>query len=164
MSYHQPYPKDTTRTLELFSFDPIINLQPLSINRESKIHPATRTFQAIRIYVNDELDELHSGLDCAHKFLKPGAPCVAISFHSLEDRLIKRHFHSIALDKEKNLSVRQQILSAGKISHSKKDIDNSLKKRWRPLSRKIVSPSIKEVVVNPRSRSAKLRAATKEHN
>ncbi|CAD5120964.1 DgyrCDS9509 [Dimorphilus gyrociliatus] len=132
--------------------------------KELSIHPATRTFQAIRIYVNDELNELNSAIECAHLFLNEGCPCVAISFHSLEDRIVKRHFHSIDFNMKNNLSARQQmILSAGKAyTHSMKDIKNSVRKGWKPLSRKIFNPDMQEILANPRSRSAKLRAATKE--
>ncbi len=94
------------------------------------IHPATRTFQAIRIYVNGELDEIKALLDFAPKILKPGGRLVVISFHSLEDRLVKDAFRAGA--------------QAG---------------IYEVLTRKPLTAEQEEMDRNPRSRSAKLRAA-----
>jgi len=91
------------------------------------IDPATRTFQALRIAVNGELDQLTALLDMAHRVLAPGGIAAIISFHSLEDRLVKRAF----LDRD----------------------------RWERLSKKPLVASDEEQAKNPRSRSAKLRAA-----
>ena len=117
---------------------------------------ATKTFQAIRIFVNNELNELHNGLEIAYNLLKPGGICVGISFHSLEDRIIKRHFHSIDIDAKENMSVADQ-----KRILTKKEMEVYMKKKWEPVSRAIETPREEEVEVNPRSRSAKLRAALK---
>ncbi len=97
-----------------------------------KIHPATRTFQAIRIRVNDELGEIQSLLKSAGSLLKPGGRVVLISFHSLEDRLVKDVFRE-----------------AGQ------------KKSLKVLTKKPVVAGEQEAMRNPRSRSAKLRAAEK---
>jgi 16S rRNA (cytosine1402-N4)-methyltransferase len=97
-----------------------------------KIHPATRTFQAIRMRVNDELGEIRSLLASAGTLLKPGGRLVLISFHSLEDRLVKDAFK--ALKDEKSFEV---------------------------LTKKPVVAGEQESLRNPRSRSAKLRAAEK---
>jgi 16S rRNA (cytosine1402-N4)-methyltransferase len=94
------------------------------------IHPATRTFQALRIYVNGELDELKALLEAAPKILKPGGRLVVISFHSLEDRLVKDAFREGA--------------QAG---------------IYEVLTRKPLTAEQDEMDRNPRSRSAKLRAA-----
>ncbi len=94
----------------------------------AKLHPATRTFQALRIAVNDELDNLEKALPQAQELLKAGGRIVVISFHSLEDRIVKNFFKSESL---------------------------------KVLTKKPVVPSIKEIKINPRSRSAKLRAALK---
>ena len=98
---------------------------------ERRIHPATRTFQALRIFVNRELDDLKALLAAAPRILKPGGRVVVISFHSLEDRIVKDAF------REGNI----------------KD------KYYRVLTRKPVIASEEEQDRNPRARSAKLRAA-----
>jgi len=95
----------------------------------TKINPATRTFQALRIAVNDELNNLRKVLPQAIKVLAPGGKIVIISFHSLEDRIVKNFF------KSSNLNI---------------------------LTKKPVRPSKEEIKINPRSRSAKLRAAMKQ--
>ncbi len=98
---------------------------------ERKIHPATRTFQALRIFVNRELDDLRALLEAAPRILKPGGRVVVISFHSLEDRIVKDAFR----DGEKKY------------------------KYFRVLTRKPVTASEEERDRNPRARSAKMRAA-----
>lgn len=97
-----------------------------------KIHPATRTFQALRIRVNDELGEIQSLLKSAGSLMKPGGRVVLISFHSLEDRLVKDSFKEAQRD--------------GNLES---------------LMKKPVVASEEESLRNPRSRSAKLRAAEK---
>jgi 16S rRNA (cytosine1402-N4)-methyltransferase len=98
-----------------------------------KIHPATRTFQALRIRVNDELGEIRSLLASAPSLLKPGGRLVLISFHSLEDRLVKDAFREAG---------RNKVLQV--------------------LTKKPVVAEEQEQMRNPRSRSAKLRAAEKQ--
>jgi 16S rRNA (cytosine1402-N4)-methyltransferase len=97
-----------------------------------KIHPATRTFQAIRIFVNRELDDLKALLEAAPKILKSGGRLVVISFHSLEDRIVK---DAIRAGREAGI--------------------------YNVLTRKPVTATEEEIDRNPRSRSAKLRAAEK---
>jgi 16S rRNA (cytosine1402-N4)-methyltransferase len=94
------------------------------------IHPATRTFQALRIYVNRELEEIRALLEAAPNLLKPSARLVVISFHSLEDRIAKDSIRE---------GARQGI--------------------WEIVTRKPVTAGEEEIDRNPRSRSAKLRAA-----
>ena len=103
---------------------------PLSNRFRQKIHPATRTFQALRITVNEELKRLSRGLEAAIRFLNPGARIVVISFHSLEDRIAKNTFRAHAKSRELLLVTKKPIV-----------------------------PSLEERRQNPRSRSAKLRAA-----
>jgi 16S rRNA (cytosine1402-N4)-methyltransferase len=98
---------------------------------ERRIHPATRTFQALRIFVNRELDDLKALLEAAPQILKPGGRVVVISFHSLEDRIVKDAFRG---------SANQD-------------------RYYRILTKKPVTASEEEADRNPRARSAKLRAA-----
>lgn len=109
-------------------------------------HPATRTFQALRIHVNDELGELARGLAAAETILKPGGRLTIVTFHSLEDRIVKRFF-SIRSGKEAGTSryLPQQSIKSAQPSFR---IVNS-----RPLT-----PSKGELDLNPRSRSARLRS------
>jgi 16S rRNA (cytosine1402-N4)-methyltransferase len=100
--------------------------------KHERIHPATRTFQALRIFVNRELDDLKALLEAAPRVLKPGGRLVVISFHSLEDRIVKDAMREGAKDKH-----------------------------FRLLTKKPVVASEHEIDRNPRSRSAKMRAAEK---
>ena len=97
---------------------------------ERRIHPATRTFQALRIFVNRELDDLRALMEAAPRLLKPGGRLVIISFHSLEDRIVK-----------------DALREGAKRGH------------YRLLTKKPVTADEEEIDRNPRSRSAKLRAA-----
>jgi 16S rRNA (cytosine1402-N4)-methyltransferase len=100
--------------------------------KHERIHPATRTFQALRIFVNRELDDLRALMDAAPRVLKPGGRLVVISFHSLEDRIVKDALREGA------------------------------KQGWyRLLTKKPLTASEEEIDRNPRSRSAKMRAAEK---
>ena len=118
---------------------------PLAEQRMSKIHPATRTFQALRIAVNAELDQLARFLAAFPDLLAPGGRCVIISFHSLEDRLVKNAFRDLTWTS--SLPARLAV-EAGE--------------RFEPvvelLTRKAVFASDDEIARNPRARSARLRA------
>jgi 16S rRNA (cytosine1402-N4)-methyltransferase len=110
---------------------------------DSKIHPATRSFQAIRIHVNRELDDLQHGLDAAHARLKPGGRLAVISFHSLEDRIVKRF---IAQHAKPPAGNRRMPMEAA----------------FQPSLRGVggaVRADSAETARNPRSRSAVLRVA-----
>ncbi len=102
-------------------------------------------FQAIRIAVNGELDNLKKLLEAAERILKPGGILVIISYHSLEDRMVKDFFHRGIVKKDSALTGANEKL-------------------WKPLSAKAISPSPLETENNPRARSAKLRAARKLSN
>ncbi|XP_076471318.1 putative methyltransferase-like protein 15 homolog isoform X2 [Babylonia areolata] len=123
-------------------------------------HPATRVFQALRIFVNNELNELNNGLEVAWRYLRPQGRCVVIAFHSLEDRIVKRHFHGIEMDAQANMTLSDHHRNSAHI-HPLEVVTPLLDKRWRPLVKKVLTPSVQEVDANPRSRSAKLRAAVK---
>ncbi|XP_065492037.1 12S rRNA N4-methylcytidine (m4C) methyltransferase [Caloenas nicobarica] len=128
-------------------------------------HVATKTFQGLRIFVNDELHELFIGLKTAEKFLKPGGRFVALSFHSLEDRIIKRFLHGIDMTEKYNLGSRQKIRQAlkncSKEGNAQEFPHGKSNSRWIFIQKKVLTPQAKDIQTNPRGRSAKLRAAIK---
>ena len=111
--------------------------------RPGDIHPATRTFQALRIFVNDELGELVMALAAAERILKAGGRLVAVSFHSLEDRIVKTFLASRA--------------AAGGGSRHAPEIKHAAPS-FRVLTKRVVTAGAEEIDRNPRARSAKLRA------
>jgi 16S rRNA (cytosine1402-N4)-methyltransferase len=113
-------------------------------SRDSQIHPATRTFQALRIFINDELTELAHGLAAAEHVLKPSGRLVVVSFHSLEDRIVKTF-----------LTERSRAPAASR--HQPEII--AAPASFRVLTRKPETADEAEIAENPRARSAKLRAA-----
>ncbi|MEM8948538.1 MAG: 16S rRNA (cytosine(1402)-N(4))-methyltransferase RsmH [Pseudomonadota bacterium] len=118
------------------------------LGRRGKIDPATRTFQALRIYVNDELGELERALAAAETLLRPGGRLVVVAFHSLEDRIVKL-FLTARSGRTANPSRHLPEVMVGDREPPK----------FRPLSRRPVMPSDAEIRANPRARSARLRAA-----
>ena len=112
--------------------------------KPNEIHPATRTFQALRIFVNEELDELYLALAAAERVLKPGGRLAVVSFHSLEDRIVKNF-----------LSER------GKVSAGSRHLPEVAQAApsFQILTKRPVVPGEAEIAANPRARSAKLRAA-----
>ena len=114
--------------------------------RPNEIHPATRTFQALRIFVNEELDELYVALAAAERVLKPGGRLVVVSFHSLEDRIVK------------NFLVARARAGGG--SRHRPELAQA-EPRFEILTRRPVTPGEQEMRDNPRARSAKLRAAAR---
>lgn len=115
--------------------------------KPKKIHEATRTWQALRIAANDELYNLKHFLPAAIKLLKPGGRLAIISFHSLEDRIVKHYFQQES--KDCLCSPEMPLCQCGH------------KKQIKILTKKPITPSNKEIVKNPQSRSAKLRAIAK---
>ncbi|MEO1013807.1 MAG: 16S rRNA (cytosine(1402)-N(4))-methyltransferase RsmH [Pseudomonadota bacterium] len=112
----------------------------------NRIHPATRTFQALRIFVNDELGQLARALSACERALAPGGRLVVVTFHSLEDRIVKRFIAAHAGGAGGRGSRHAPIAVAAEPS-------------FEPLYKKPITPSETEVAANPRARSAKLRAA-----
>ena len=110
-------------------------------------HPATRTFQALRIYVNDELGQLVDALAAAERCLKPGGRLVVVTFHSLEDRIVKRYL----ADASGRAPTRSR--------HLPPSADAAAAPRFRIVNQRPLTPSDEEIAANPRARSARLRAA-----
>ena len=113
-------------------------------SKPNEIHPATRTFQALRIFVNEELDELHLALSASERVLKPGGRLVVVSFHSLEDRIVKDFFNA----RGKAASGSRHLPEVAQAAPS-----------FQILTKRPVTPGDTEIAANPRARSAKLRAA-----
>jgi 16S rRNA (cytosine1402-N4)-methyltransferase len=118
---------------------------PIAEQRKSRLHPATRTFQALRIAVNGELDQLARFLATFPDILAPGGRCLVISFHSLEDRLVKQRFRDLAWTS--SLPARLAVEAGERVAAV-----------CEPLTGKPVFASDDEIARNPRSRSARLRA------
>ncbi len=114
------------------------------------IDPATRTFQALRIYVNDELGELERGLVGAEKLLRPGGILAVVSFHSLEDRIVKTF-----LKARSGSAIRPSRHTPASLSAAPATAT------FTPVSRRPITPSDEETHRNPRARSARLRVAAR---
>jgi 16S rRNA (cytosine1402-N4)-methyltransferase len=113
-------------------------------SKPGEIHPATRTFQALRIFVNAELDELHLALSAAERVLKPGGRLVVVSFHSLEDRIVK----NFMVERGKSGGGSRHLPEVSQAAPS-----------FIILTKRPLTPGDAEIAANPRARSAKLRAA-----
>lgn len=133
-----------TSTLQLA--DIVQEAVPKKVHR-GRIHPATRVFQALRIHVNDELKNLDTGLDASVSSMKPGGRICVISFHSLEDRIVKHRFRALSrpciCPPRMPRCVCQQVPSL------------------EIVTKRPITPTSEELQRNPRSRSAKLRVAVK---
>ena len=142
VEHRKMHPLHTTTQLATL-IERVIPRRPSS-SRSSHIHPATKAFQALRIFVNDELKELHEALNVSLSLLKPNGRLIVVSFHSLEDRIVKQFL--------KGTHVSSQSSATEASQHSLFDI----------LTPKPLTPSPAELSSNPRARSAKLRAARKK--
>ena len=124
----------------------ISNSIPAPVRRKSKLNPATKTFQGLRIAINRELEVIETALPKAFDLLAPDGVLAAISFHSLEDRIVKRYFRTLCgqpVDRRDNMPQQLRTVVA------------------EALTRKPVTATPDEIAQNPRSRSAKLRAVRK---
>jgi 16S rRNA (cytosine1402-N4)-methyltransferase len=117
------------------------------VKRKRTLHPATKMFMALRIAVNRELESLNEGLRAAVRVTSEGGRVVVISYHSLEDRLVKGHFRELSRCKESEIPGTEQVYPQKIVS---------------VLTKKPLTPSQEEVRANPRARSAKLRAVQVE--
>jgi len=120
-------------------------------NYASKINPSTKTFQALRIFVNKEITELIEGIINATKVLKPGGRILIVSFHSIEDKIVKYFFSNFSSSRSK----------PSRYFPENKDTNIFLFDKYK---NKIFKPSNLEIIKNPPSRSAKLRYATRSKN
>lgn len=117
--------------------------------RHGKIDAATKTFQALRIYVNEELLELETFLASSGSLLREGGRLVVVSFHSLEDRMVKHFFRQESKDQEETPFALPWIMPGAKVPV------------FKVLTKRSVTPGKDEILLNPRSRSARLRAVEK---
>ena len=125
----------------------IAELIAANIHRKGRIHPATQLFQAVRIAVNRELEAVEQGIKAAIGLLRPGGRLAVISFHSLEDRFVKRFFRD---------------MSRGCICPPQQPVCTcSIQAKLKLVNRKAILASEQEIIDNPRSRSARLRVAEK---
>ena len=120
---------------------------PRRLASKKKIHPATRVFMALRIAVNKELEKLNSFMNCVMEFLNPGGRLCVLSFHSLEDRIVKQRMKAL----EKGCTCPPQLPQC--VCGQKPQI--------RVLTKKVVRPTDEEINANPMARSTRLRAAEK---
>lgn len=119
-----------------------------TLGRHGAHHPATRAFQALRMEVNDEMGELERALEGAMKLLKVGGRLAVITFESLSDTLVKRHFAA-------HIGKMRSLQQGGEVWEGKLP-------RFKAVNRKAIQASEEEIAMNPRSRSAKLRVVEKE--
>ena len=133
--------RPVTRTLELATI--IQGCLPRA--KPGQSHPATRSFQALRIAVNDEYGELAEGLQAAERALKPGGKLAVVTFHSVEDRMVKRF-------------IQARAGTGGRVSRYAPEPEQT-DAQFAQITRKAVGPDDQELLENPRARSAKLRVA-----
>lgn len=152
--------KSLTTTRELADLVEIVCDHEYRLDKlQRRSHSATKTFQALRIFVNNELNEINFGLILAQKYLKLGGKLVAISFHSLEDTIVKRHLLGNTMNNVANALPLKYTSSTYLVDKSL--IQEAMESNWHTLTKHVVVPTFDEVDNNPRSRSAKLRAAVR---
>jgi len=134
------HPFETTQDLASL----IADNTPKFFNKKKKIHPATLVFQALRIAVNDELNEFETALNACQDLLKPEGRLITVTFHSLEDRIAKSYFKMHSFEPKQSKYAKERIKP-----------DNL----FRLITKKPITASIEEIKHNPRSSCAKLRSA-----
>ena len=132
---------------DITTTDVLADLIEKALGRTGKNHPATRVFQALRIYINDELGELYRGLCAAEKTLKPGGRLIVVTFHSLEDRIVKSFLRRRSGEVTGGSRYAPEVKHDGPVAS------------FAQGKRSVIKPSKSEIDENPRSRSAKLRFA-----
>jgi len=132
---------------DIVTTDALADLIEKALGRTGKTHPATRVFQALRIYINDELGELYRGLCAAEKILKPQGCLIVVTFHSLEDRIVKSFLR------------RRSGETVGGSRYAPEIKRDGPAPSFTQGKRSVIKPSKSEVEENPRSRSAKMRFA-----
>ena len=132
---------------DIVTTDALADIVEKALGRTGKNHPATKVFQALRIFINDELGELYRGLCAAETILKPGGRLIVVTFHSLEDRIVKSFLRRRAGE------VSGGSRYAPEVKHEGPEASFTEGKR------SVIKPSKTEVTENARSRSAKLRFA-----
>jgi len=130
---------------DIMTTDSLADIVESAIGRSGKIHPATRVFQALRIFVNDELGELYKGLCAAEHILKPGGRLIVVTFHSLEDRIVKSF-----------LRRRSEAPASGS-RYLPELAATDFSASFNLTKRSTIAPSKTEISENARSRSAKMR-------
>ncbi|XP_055858950.1 probable methyltransferase-like protein 15 homolog [Episyrphus balteatus] len=134
--------------------------QTYRVNKlQRRSHVATLTFQAIRIFLNNELNEINYGMILAQRYLKKGGRLVIITFHSLEDTIVKRHINGNIIEGMANPVPLKY--SGHDMVHDQDVMESLAEKTWKQLHKHVIVSSEKEVSENARSRSAKLRAVEK---
>lgn len=133
---------ETRKVSTIASTKQLAEIIERAIGRHGKIHPATKTFQALRIAINDELGALANMLPVATELLKPGGRLAVISFHSLEDRIVKQYFRSITRSEKDQMGQDVSVPN------------------YKLVTKKPIT-GLDEKDFNPRARSAKLRAVEK---
>jgi len=128
--------------------DLINNSIPLGSSKKYKINPATKTFQALRIFVNDELNELKTALNKTSQLLNKDGKLIVVSFQSLEDRIVKDFFNHNSGKRWRSSRHYPELADLGPIT-------------FKLITKKPIRPQEWEIQKNPRSRSAKLRVAQK---
>ncbi|XP_030373653.1 probable methyltransferase-like protein 15 homolog [Scaptodrosophila lebanonensis] len=155
------YPIETTQQLAELVASCFSKANGEYVHRQDKLqrpaHSATKTFQALRIFVNNELNEINYGMLLAREFLRMQGRLVTITFHSLEDTIVKRHISGNVIEGLAN-PVPLKYSDHG-VVHESDFVQSFVQSNWQQLHRHVIVPDAEEIARNSRSRSAKLRAA-----